>query len=474
MRHEPSAEEPSSTPAGAVAALPRRSRDSFGGQRALGPYRLIRSLGRGGMAEVFLAVHRHLGQVRAVKVLLPEGSEEDRAALVLRLITEARAMARLRHPGIVEVYECDTLPGNSAFMAMEHLAGQPVSQWLRRSGGLKQHPALAAALVGAVADALAYAHEHAIVHRDIKPENLFVIPDPAGGGKFRVKILDFGIAKLLREKPLVATQIGFIVGTPFYLAPEGWQAGATIDARTDIYSLGCVFFELLAGRPPFMGDDSFQLMNAHMYQDPPNVAALSANVSDELAALVKRMLAKDPAQRPANMAEVVRALESVLGCGREQFAERLQAAPELAIEAGKIDDVPAAVRHASRSTTMVGAVVTGRSSRTKLSSRELRILVGAGLFSLLAGTAALAPSLVRSRGPAPVAATKPPPVVVPMAPAPAPALPPPPVETRLPTATEIQVAPPAPPRPRRRPRTGAEPAPSQPYQGLNRYQPVED
>src|SRR6185503_12835209 len=116
------------------------------------------------------------------------------------LITEARAMARLRHPGIVEVYECDTLPGNSAFMAMEHLAGQPVSQWLRRCGGLKQHPALAAALVGAVADALAYAHEHAIVHRDIKPENLFVIPDPAGGGKFRVKILDFGIAKLLREK----------------------------------------------------------------------------------------------------------------------------------------------------------------------------------------------------------------------------------------------------------------------------------
>jgi serine/threonine protein kinase len=467
--------EPSSITGGDISVLPRRTREALAGQRGLGPYRLIRSLGRGGMAEVFLAVHRHLGQVRAVKVLLPEGSDDDRAALVLRLITEARAMARFRHPGIVEVYDCDTLPGNSAYMAMEHLAGQPVAQWLRRSGSLKQHPALAAALVGSVADALAYAHEHGIVHRDIKPENLFVIPDAPGGGRFRVKVLDFGIAKLLREKPLVATQVGFIVGTPFYLAPEGWQAGATIDARTDIYSLGCVFFELLAGRPPFVGDDSFQLMNAHMYQDPPKLAALSANVSDELAALVKRMLAKDPARRPTNMAEVVRALESVLGCGREQFAERLLAPPELVIDAGKDDDVPAAVRNAQRSTTMAGAVVTAGRSRARLSSRELRILIGAGLFSLLAVMVALAPSLVRSRRPAPAAVTPTPlpPVVVPV-PARPPVVPPTPVETRLPAVTEIQVAPQTAPRPRRRPRTAAEPARSPPYQGLNRYLPVED
>jgi serine/threonine protein kinase len=425
------------------------------------------------MAEVFLAVHRHLGQVRAVKVLLPDATDEARAALVLRLITEARAMSQLRHPGIVEVYECDTLPGDGAFMAMEHLTGQPVSEWLRR-GSLKQHPALAAAIVGVVADALAYAHERGIVHRDIKPDNLFVIPDPAGGGKFRIKVLDFGIAKLLREKPLVATQVGFVVGTPFYLAPEGWYTGANVDPRTDVYSLGCVLFELLSGRPPFLGEDAFQLMNAHLNQVAPNLAALSATVPKALADLVARMLAKKPKERPASMAEVVRALEGFLGCGRERFSECLQAPPELTIEAAKGDELAAAVTGVASRTTLVGEVVPHNPSSGRLSSRELRILFGAGLFSLMAGVAGLAPALVRSPGSTSAAAIAGSPPAPGPAPGAVPAAPLPVTSPVPPSASPAEPAPPAVRRARRRSRIGVVPGRSLSYHGLNRYLPVED
>jgi serine/threonine-protein kinase len=423
------------------------------------------------MAEVFLAVHRHLGHVRAVKVLSPHGPDADRAELALRLITEARAMSRLRHPAIAEVYECDTLPSDGAFMAMEHLAGQPVADWLRRCGSLERHPALAAALVGVVADALAYAHEHGIVHRDIKPDNLFVIPDPAGEGRFRVKVLDFGIAKLLREKPLVATQVGFVVGTPFYLAPEGWYAGGNIDARTDIYSLGCVFFELLAGRPPFVAEDAVHLMNAHIHQAAPGLAALSPDVPPALAALVARMLAKDPADRPASMTEVVRALERFLGCGRKQFAERLRAPADLAIEVSSGGELAPRYAATQNTTALVGEVVPLSPPRGRLSSRELRILVAAALFSLMVGSASLAPALVGSRGAVPVGSTatsSPPPV-------------PPPAPLATPTSASSPRTdprhPPAPTpasRPRRRPRATVQPARTQAYQALNHYLPVED
>jgi len=454
----------------------RRATETLASASELGPYRLIRSLGRGGMAEVFLAVHRHLGQVRAVKVLLPDATATD---LALRLITEARAMSRLRHRAIVEVYECDTLPSHGAFMAMEHLAGESVSEWLRRCGSLEQHPTLAAALVGVVADALAYAHEHGIVHRDIKPGNLFVVPDPVGGGRFRVKVLDFGIAKLLGEEPLVATRMGSVVGTPFYLPPEGWYTGGNIDARTDIYSLGCVFFELLSGRPPFLGDDSFQLMNAHLNQAAPSLTALSPTVPTELAQLVARMLAKDPGDRPDSMVEVVRALEAFLGCGRERFAERLLAPAELAIETGEGVEGPAELAPAHRprnSATLVGEVVALPARRGRLSARELRILVGASLFSLMAGIAALGPALFRSRGPVPAlppATSAAPPVPPPVQAAePVPASPLSPGDSLVSAAPGAQPAAPA-PRSQRRART-AEPARTQAYQGLNHYLPVED
>jgi serine/threonine protein kinase len=291
--------------------------------RELGPYRLLRSLGSGGMARVFLAEHRHLGHVRAIKVLPPEPSDA-RAALTMRLMTEARAMARLRHPSVVEVFDCDTLPSAGAFIAMEYLQGEPAGDWLQRIGPLEKHPRLAAAVIGTVADALAYAHQQGVIHRDVKPDNLFIIPDPVEQRRFSLKVLDFGIAKIVQEKPLVKTQVGVVVGTPFYLAPEGWEPGAAVDQRTDIYSLGCVFFELLCGRRPFAGEDALQIMRAHLVDRPPGVRTLAPGVPQELADLIARMLEKAPQDRPETMEAVVASLEAFLELDRSHFRELLQ------------------------------------------------------------------------------------------------------------------------------------------------------
>ncbi len=244
----------------------------FAAGAEIGPYRLLRSLGRGGMAEVFMAEHRHLAQVRAIKVLLPHVAQDPR--LAARLLTEARAIARLQHPAIVQVFECDTLPGGGAFIAMEYLRGEPANRWLARLGSLRAHPRLAAALVGIVADALAHAHRHAVVHRDVKPDNLFLVPDDSGGHRFSVKVLDFGVAKLVGDTPMTATRTGCVVGTPPYMAPEQWQPNGPVGPPTDIYSLGCVLFELLVGRPPYVGDDPLAIMGAHLVQETPRARRL--------------------------------------------------------------------------------------------------------------------------------------------------------------------------------------------------------
>jgi tRNA A-37 threonylcarbamoyl transferase component Bud32 len=278
----------------------------------IGPYRLLGLLGRGGMAEVFMAEHRHLAQVRAVKILLPEIAA--RPGVVERLLNEARATVRLRHPAIVEVFDCDTLPQGGAFIAMEYLEGQSVAAWLERSGPLGDHPELAVALIGTVAEALAFAHRHGVVHRDLKPENLFLIPDPRHLRRFSVKVLDFGVAKLTGEDSLVQTRDGAVIGTPLYMAPEQWRPGLTTDHRTDVYSLGCVLFELLCGRPPFAGVDTWDVMRAHLMDNPPDLTVLLPGLPPALSRLVSRMLSKEPDDRPASMEDVAAELAATVGC----------------------------------------------------------------------------------------------------------------------------------------------------------------
>ena len=271
---------------------------------------------------MFLAVHRHLGHYRAIKVVPPDFSDA-RSDLAKRLLAEGRVMARLRHPAIVQVFECDTQAEEGPFLAMEYLQGEPAGEWLGRLGSLQRHPRVAAALVGTVADALAHAHQQGIIHRDLKPANLFIVPDAGDASRFSVKVLDFGLATIQREEPPVTVPAGSLSGTPGYLAPEEWETGAAVDERTDVYSLGCVLFELLSGRRPFAGEQPLQLMRAHLLEEPPDVRAFAPAVEGELAALVARMLEKAPCRRPQTMGAVAEAMESYLGIDRARFGDLL-------------------------------------------------------------------------------------------------------------------------------------------------------
>ncbi len=306
----------------------------------LGPYRVLGALGRGGTAQVYKAEHRRLGQLRALKVLLPELSEPH---VVGRLMTEARAMARLRHPSIVEVFDCDVLGDGTAFIAMEYLRGEAMRAWLDRVGKVPGHSRLAAAMVGVIAEALLFAHEHGVVHRDLKPENVLLIPDVADPRTFSLKILDFGIAKLLREEPLTRTRVGCVVGTPTYMAPEQWQPGSRIDQRTDVYALGCLFFEMLCGRPPFVETDDVGMRRAHLEDAAPKVTTLEPELPAALDPLIARMLAKDPEDRPQGVEVLLRDIEALLGTDRGRFSEMLKQPTGCAVVAHEtvtIDPLP--------------------------------------------------------------------------------------------------------------------------------------
>jgi serine/threonine protein kinase len=424
----------------------------------VGPYRLLRRLGKGGMAEVFLAVHRHLGHVRAVKVLWPEESEV-RAALAKRLLTEARATSRLRHPAIVEVFECDTLPGGGAFIAMEYLQGEPAGTWLLRTGALATHPQVAAALIGVVADALAHAHGLGIVHRDVKPDNLVLIPDEVDRMKFRVKVLDFGIAKMLNEQPLVVTRADRAIGTPYYMAPEQWFGTGIIDARTDIYSLGCVFFEVLAGRPPFDREDGMAMMHAHLEDEPPGLRSVAPETPEPLADLVHQMLAKSPDDRPQTMTEVVTALERYLERYRQGFDELLQAPAGFPVASGSSrQSEPTALGvgsdpgHPSQST----APLTADAKRRVIRISAVAALTIVGLVAFLAaGSFFTGKPPETARAPVAAPAPTPPPAPPPAAPPPAPPTLqveeiPPPVVVPAPKAAPPERRPA--PRPQQRPR----------------------
>jgi serine/threonine protein kinase len=392
----------------------------------IGPYRLLGLLGRGGMAEVWKAEHRHLGQIRALKVLLP--AIAARADLVARLVTEARATAWLRHPVIVEVFDCDVLADGTAFIAMEYLQGEQLRAWLARVGNLAHHPRLAAAIVGRAAEGLAFAHNLGVVHRDLKPENLFLVPLESDRPAFAVKLLDFGIAKLLCEQSPARTRPGCVIGTPDYMAPEQWQLGQPVDHRSDVYALGCVMFELLAGRPPFQCSDEVGVMRAHLEETPPALASLEPGVPAALSALVQGMLAKQPEARPQTMAAVIVALEAFLGLERPRFAELLRAPADLAVWNSDasvplatkrgLNDEPRPVRAGPFLPTVAapGTVRVRRRRHVALTASLAVTVAAAGVTALWLGRDGIA-------GPPEAVVASPPPV--PASPAPAPAVPPP-------------------------------------------------
>jgi nitrous oxidase accessory protein NosD len=277
----------------------------------LGRYQLLRKLGQGGMGAVYLASDTRLDRDVAIKVLPPESVNDPDA--VARFQREAKALAKLSHPGIVQAYDCEADNGRH-FLVMEYVEGTSLAAVLKEKG--RTPPALAADYAYQAALALAHAHERGLVHRDLKPSNLLLTADG------RVKLLDLGLARFLQDQIGDAnlTREGVGMGTPDYAAPEQFRDAHQADVRSDIYSLGCTLYRLIAGRVPFPTSSRAEKYQAHREKEPPPLQELCAEVPGGLVLAVKRMMAKHPADRFQTAAEVAEALAPYVAGSSHSFA----------------------------------------------------------------------------------------------------------------------------------------------------------
>jgi len=260
------------------------------------------------MGAVFLAEHSLIGRRAAIKVLRPERSvQRDN---VERFFNEARATSAVADPGIVQVFDFGVTEDDAAYIVMEYLEGELLLNRLRRLHRLAPTDALR--LVRQAAGSLAAAHAAGIVHRDLKPENLFVVRDSEAPGGERVKILDFGIAKLADEGERMQTRTGAVMGTPVYMSPEQCNDTSKTDHRGDIYSLGCVLYHLLTGAPPFDLHGFAAIAAAHLCEPALPPSARTPYLPPSIDALVLRCLAKAPGERFQTMGEVQQACDAVL------------------------------------------------------------------------------------------------------------------------------------------------------------------
>src|SRR5262249_52961630 len=298
---------PTRTPTGTVPDLgptPAATNQSIPTELREHPqYTIVRELGRGGMGVVYLAENKLMARLEVLKVM--NQALLDRPGAVERFLREIRSAAMLGHPNIATAYTA--LPvGNLLVFAMEYVDGQDLANAVKARGG-PLPIANACYYVQQAALGLQHAFEKGMVHRDIKPQNLILSRDE---NRHVVKVLDFGLAKVMREKSddTGLTGEGKMLGTPDYIAPEQTLDASSADIRADIYSLGCTLYFLLAGAPPFRGRSLFEVLQAHQSVEATPLPQVRPEVSPALNAVVSKMMAKDPAQRYQTPVEVTRAL----------------------------------------------------------------------------------------------------------------------------------------------------------------------
>jgi eukaryotic-like serine/threonine-protein kinase len=405
-RSEPSAPSPSMPyPPGTVLA---------------GKYRVERLLGEGGMGWVVVATHLQLEQRVAVK-FLHASHARDTSEAVPRFLREARAAARIQSEHVARVSDFGTLDNGAPYLVMEYLEGEDLESLLRTRGALPADLVVDYAMQAC--EGLGEAHAAGIVHRDLKPANLFLAK--RSDGSVRVKLLDFGISKLAApagapEVAMTSTQA--LMGSPLYMAPEQMRSSKKVDGRADIWSMGVILYEMLAGRPPFDGE-TLPVVCARILAEPPTpLRSVQSNVPPALEAVVMRCLEKEPQQRFYDVAALARALAPFGTPEAQSAAERIgrvarvrtASLPEIVpggtgrhLEANgqsrpQIDAWPSGIAQ-----TRAEFSKTGRASSGRLKRRALPLAIGGGtLFVVAAILIGLVATRGSSRGIAPSSASR--------------------------------------------------------------------
>jgi eukaryotic-like serine/threonine-protein kinase len=340
------------------------------GQR-FGNYRAISLLGEGGMGAVYLAEHPEIGRKVAVKVLRPEFSRD--VQLLGRFLNEAKAANAIGHPNIIEILDHGTTVDGVSYLVMELLEGETMASRLRRLGRLPLQVALE--FTYQTASAVGAAHKKGIVHRDLKPDNLFIVPDEHDPARERIKVLDFGIAKLQMRGPgdSVKTRTGTLMGTPVYMSPEQAMGTKEVDHRSDIYSLGVILFEMICGKPPFFSEGFGELVHLHLNVQPPSPRSFVPSLPGSVEALLFKTLAKKPDDRYQSMKELQEAFKAI---GTGQFPVRGSSTPDFSGGTLPTTALPTPVSELPRQSTTF-STHGERVSEARPPSGRLKLVVGA-------------------------------------------------------------------------------------------------
>jgi tRNA A-37 threonylcarbamoyl transferase component Bud32 len=294
---------------GLTAPLREAKRDEMIG-RVVGSWRVVKLLGEGGMGSVYMGEHPAIGSKVAIKMLHPRFDADER--IVERFFNEAKAVNVIGHDNIVSILDFNVADGGRHYFVMEFLHGRPLQALVQPGAPVPLRRA--GPILLQCCQALQAAHERGIVHRDFKPDNVFLV-DRDGRTDF-VKLVDFGIAKLTDSTSAHLTQTGTVIGTPAYMSPEQAAGEPSIDARSDIYSLGVTMFQMLTGKVPFAdaGPSFGKILTAHLNQPPPLPRTLNPEIPAEIEEIILKTLEKDPGDRYQSMAELHEALR---GCMEE-------------------------------------------------------------------------------------------------------------------------------------------------------------
>jgi serine/threonine-protein kinase len=376
----------------------------------IGNFKIVERLGRGGMGEVFLAEQASIGTKVAIKVLRAEVSSDTDH--VQRFFNEARAVSKIQHAGIVKIFDVGYAPGGEAYLIMEFLEGETLAKRIADGGPLPLD--MLSDFGKQIASVLGATHGAGITHRDLKPDNIYIVGDRELPRGERVKILDFGIAKLTGTLAGASPQTIGTMGTPAYMAPEQWGDASKVDWRADVYSLGCVAFEMATGRPPFIVTTIAEACAMHLHEVPVRAKSIVPTVPNALDELLARLLQKQPEARPQSMQEIARTFE-LIGEGRGSEIRAVAGSPTRGTMEAAATPIP---------TSTIPPQTAKKRSKLPFVIAGVVVAGGAGAAAYVAVSGSSAPEKK-------VAAHPPPPPPPPVAVADAAAAPPPPPDAAV-------------------------------------------